>query len=202
MVVVAQSCPTLCDPMDCNPPDSSVHGIFQIRILELVVIPFSRGSSHPRDWTWVSRIMGRFFTAEQPGKCLVIYLGLSLPLEKAMAPHSNTLAWKIPRTEEPDGLQSMGLLRVGHDWATSLSLFTFMHWRRKWQPTPGFLPGESRDGGAWWATVYGDTQSWSWLKRLSSSSSLPCGSDGKASAYNVGKPGFDSWDGRIPWRRK
>ena len=120
MVVVAQSCPTLCDPMDCNPPDSSVHGIFQIRILELVVIPFSRGSSHPRDWTWVSRIMGRFFTAEQPGKCLVIYLGLSLPLEKAMAPHSNTLAWKIPRTEEPDGLQSMGLLRVGHD-----SDFTF-----------------------------------------------------------------------------
>ena len=148
MVVVAQSCPTVCDPMDCNPPDSSVHGIFQIRILELVVIPFSRGSSHPRDWTWVSQIMGRFFTAEQPGKCLVICLGLSLPLEKAMAPHSSTLAWKIPQTEEPGGLQSMGLLRVGHDWATSLSLFTFMHWRRKWQPTPGFLPGESQGRGS------------------------------------------------------
>ena len=56
-------------------------------------------------------------------------------LEKAMAPHSSTLAWKIPWTEEPGRLQSMGLLRVGHDWATSLSLFTFMHWRRKWQPT-------------------------------------------------------------------
>jgi len=41
-------------------------------------------------------------------------------------------------------LQSMGSLRVGHDWATSLSLFTFMHWRRKWQPTPAFLPGESQ----------------------------------------------------------
>ena len=60
-----------------------------------------------------------------------------------MAPHSSTLAWKIPWTEEPSGLQSMGSLRVGHDRATSLSLFTFMHWRRKWQPTPVFLPGES-----------------------------------------------------------
>ena len=65
-------------------------------------------------------------------------------LEKAMAPHSSTLAWKIPWTEEPGGLQSMRSQRVGHDWATSLSLFTFMHWRRKWQPTPVFLPGESQ----------------------------------------------------------
>ena len=60
--------------------------------------------------------------------------------EKALAPHSSTLAWKIPWTQEPGRLQSMGSLRVGHDWATSLSLFTFMHWRRKWQPTPVFLP--------------------------------------------------------------
>ena len=65
--------------------------------------------------------------------------------EKVMAPHSSTLAWKIPWTEEPGRLQSMGSRRVGHDWATSLSLFTFMRWRRKWQPTPVFLPGESRD---------------------------------------------------------
>ena len=56
--------------------------------------------------------------------------------------HSSTLAWKIPWTEEPRGLPSMGLLRVEHDWATSL--FTFMHWRRKWQPTAVFLPGESQ----------------------------------------------------------
>ena len=61
-----------------------------------------------------------------------------------MAPHLSTLAWKIPWTEEPGRLQSMGLLRAGHNWATSLSLFTFMHWRRKWQPTPVFLPGESQ----------------------------------------------------------
>ena len=69
-------------------------------------------------------------------------------LEKAMATHSRTLAWKIPWTEEPGGLQFMGSLRVGHDSATSLSLFTFMHWRRKWQPTPVFLPGESQGRGS------------------------------------------------------
>ena len=65
-------------------------------------------------------------------------------MEKAMAPHSSTLAWKIPWMEELGGTQSMGSLRVGQDSATSLSLFTFMHWRRKWQPTPVFLPGESQ----------------------------------------------------------
>ena len=88
-----------------------------------------------------------------------------------MAPHSRTLAWKIPWMEEPGGLQTMGSQRVGHDWATSLSLFPFMHWRRKWQPTPVFLPRESIDGEAWWAAVHGVAQSWTRLKRLSSSSS-------------------------------
>ena len=71
-----------------------------------------------------------------------------LCFEKAMAPHSSTLAWKIPWTEEPGGLQSMGSLRVGQDGAISLSLFTFMHWRRKWQPTSVFLPGESQGRGS------------------------------------------------------
>ena len=75
-----------------------------------------------------------------------------------------------PWTEEPGRLQSMGSLGVRHDWATSLSLFTFMHWRRKWQPTPVFLPGASQGRGAWWASVYGVTQSRTQLKRLSSSS--------------------------------
>ena len=73
---------------------------------------------------------------------------LTLPTPAAMAPHSSTLAWKILWMEEPGGLQSMGSLRVQHDWATSLSLFTFMHWRRKWQPTPVFLPGESQGRGS------------------------------------------------------
>ena len=58
---VAQSCPTLCDPVDCSPPGSSVHGILQARILEWVTISFSRGSSRPRDWTRVSHIGGRRF---------------------------------------------------------------------------------------------------------------------------------------------
>ena len=61
-----------------------------------------------------------------------------------MATHSSILAWEIPWMEEPGGLQSMGSLRVEHDSVTSLSLFTSMHWRRKWQPTPVFLPGESQ----------------------------------------------------------
>ena len=87
-----------------------------------------------------------------------------------MAPHSSTLAWKIPWTEEPGGLQFMGSLRVRHDWATSLSVFTFMHWRRKWQPTPVFLPGESQGWGSLvgcrlWGRTGSDTT-------LSSSSSI------------------------------
>ena len=70
------------------------------------------------------------------------------PLEKEMATHSSTLSWKIPWTEEPGRLQSLGLLRVGHDLVTSLSLFTFMHWRRKWQPTAVFVPGEPQGRGS------------------------------------------------------
>ena len=136
-----------------------------------------------------------------------------------MAIHSSTLTWKIPWAEEPGRLQSIGSRKIGHDWATSLSLFTFMHWRRKWQPTPVLWPGKShgqrslvgcsplgcqesdmterphfhfslscigegngnplqcscledpKDGGAWWAAIYGVAQSRTWLKRLSSSNS-------------------------------
>ena len=74
--------------------------------------------------------------------------------EKAMAPYSSTLAWKIPWMEEHGRLQSMGLLRVGHDWETSFSLFTFMHWRRKWQPTPvGLLSMRSHRVGHDWSDL-------------------------------------------------
>ena len=66
----------------------------------------------------------------------------------ATAPHSSTLAWKIPWMEEPGRLQSMGSLGVGYDWVTSLYFFTFMHWRRKWQPTPVFLLEESQGRGS------------------------------------------------------
>ena len=65
-----------------------------------------------------------------------------------MATHSSTLACKIPWMEGPGGLQSMGSLGVRHELATSLSLFTFLHWKRKWQPTPVFLPGESQGRGS------------------------------------------------------
>ena len=78
---------------------------------------------------------------------LILLLDVWPCMEKAMAPHSSTLAWKSPRIEEPGGLQSMGSLGVRHDWVTSLSPFTFMHWRRKWRPTPVFLPGESQGWG-------------------------------------------------------
>ena len=97
-----------------------------------------------------------------------------LATEKAMAPHSSTLDWKIPWMEKPGRLQSMGSRRVEHDWTTSLSVFTFMHWRRKWQPTPVFLPGESQGRGAWWAAISGVAQSRTRLKQLSSSSSSTC----------------------------
>ena len=153
--------------MDDSPPGSSVHGISQARILEWVAISFSRGSSPPRVQTCGSCIscFGRqdyFPTSHQESQLVfieysiilffypypqiqVLYFGDRWIYYKlAMAPHSSTLAWKVPWTEEPGGLQSMGSRRVGHDWATSLSLFTFMHWRRKWQPTPVFLPGESQ----------------------------------------------------------
>ena len=71
-----------------------------------------------------------------------------LPAREGDGTHSSTLAWRIPWTEEPGALQSMGSRRVGHDWATSLSLFTFLHWRRKWHPTPVLLPGESQGRGS------------------------------------------------------
>ena len=143
--------------MDCSPPGFSVHGISQARILQWVAISFSGDRTHI-SWTgrwvlyhWDTRLAKTVsgFTEK------LIFLSLSriqivnwqkilTLIEKEMATHCSILAWKIPWTEEPGGLQSMGSQRVRHDWATSLSLFTFMHWRRNWQPTPVFLPGESR----------------------------------------------------------
>ena len=64
----AQVCLTLCDPVNCSPPGSSVHGSLQARVLEWAATPSSRGSSPPRDQTQVSHIAGSFFTPEPPGK--------------------------------------------------------------------------------------------------------------------------------------
>ena len=85
--------------------------------------------------------------------------------EKAMATHSSTLAWKIPWMEEPGRLQSMGLLRVWQDWATSLSRTG----EGNGNPLQCSCLENPRNGAAWWAAVYGVTQSWTGLKRLSSS---------------------------------
>ena len=85
-----------------------------------------------------------------------------------MAPHSSTLAWKIPRTEEPGTLQSRGSLRVGHDWATSLSLFLSCTGEGNGNPLQCSFLENPRDGGAWWAAVYGVAQSRTRLKWLSS----------------------------------
>ena len=114
-----------------------------------------------------------------------------------MATHSSTLAWKISWTKEPGGLQSMGSRRVGQDWATSLSLFTFMHWRGNGNPLQCSCLENPRDGGAWWAAIYGVAQSRTQLKWLSSSSRLSVtpfidhvfgGVSPKASAFYPGLP--------------
>ena len=106
--------------------------------------PPGLGLSLCRSWTWHPTqpfsFLWHISYFDPISKCLSCSPKASP--EKAMAPHSSMLAWKIPWVEEPGRLQSMGSRRVGHDWATSLSLFTFLHWRRKWQPTPVFLPGE------------------------------------------------------------
>ena len=116
-------------------------------------------TGHGPVWAWTRGLLSSMYRPSGQLTCIwspcwVLFLFYSLITlldnkpEKAVAPHSSTLAWKIPWTEEPSRLQSMGSLRVRHDWATSLSLFTFMHWRRKWQPTPAFLPGESQGRGS------------------------------------------------------
>ena len=86
-----------------------------------------------------------------------------------MAPHSSTLAWKVPWMEEPGSLQSMGSWRVGHDWVTSLSLLCIGEGNGN--PLQGSCLENPRDRGAWWAAVYGVAQSQTQLRRLSSSSS-------------------------------
>ena len=129
-----------------------------------------------------------------------------------MATHSGTLAWKIQWMEEPGRLQSMMSLRVGHGWATSLSLLTFMHWRRKWQPTPVFLPGESQGQGS----LVG-CRLWGRLKWLSSSSRkkedffFPCSATAQpmrtatsqlmGSCYHLTCPplNFHQWTFRSKW---
>ena len=114
---VAQSCPTLSDSMDCSPPGSSIHGIFQARVLPLPspnIILLHIKYKHNKDLL--------YSTENSTQYSVIVYMGkeskkewIYVYAEKAMAPHSSTPAWKIPWTEEPGGLQSMGSLGVGHD---------------------------------------------------------------------------------------
>ena len=118
---------------------------------------------------WIFCIIRSFSITSVGNKGIILLENLEQTSEKAMAPHSSTLAWKIPWTEEPGMLQSMRSLRVRHNWATSLSLFTFMHCRRNGNPLQCSCLENPRDEGVWWAAVYGVAQSRTRLKRLSSS---------------------------------
>ena len=193
---------TLCDPMDYTLIGSCARGILQVRILEWVAMPFSRAPSRPKDWTCGSHIscLAGGFPGSSGGKASaynagepVQSLGWEDPLEKEMATHSSILAWKIPWTEEPGRLQSMGLQRVGHDWATSLSLFTFMNWRRKWQPARVLawrIPGTGEPGGLPSMGSYRVGHNWSDL----AAAAMP---SGKPRIYK-----FNGWENLQNFRRK
>ena len=136
---VAQSCPTLRDPMDCSLPGSSVHGIFQARVLKLVAISFwinkantylcanihilREGNGTPLQYSclenpmdggaWLAAVHG---VAKSRTRLSDFPFTFHFhPLAEEMTTHSSVLAWRIPGTEEPGGLPSMGLHRVGHD---------------------------------------------------------------------------------------
>ena len=94
-MLVTQSCPTLCHPMDCSPPGSSVHEIFQARILEWVAIAFSKGSSQPRNRTWVSYTAGRFFTSWPTREALT---GIQIKYEGYTLRYKDALLFKIYKT--------------------------------------------------------------------------------------------------------
>ena len=193
------TCPSLpkkCYSLSCilSLPDSSVHGILQARILEWGAIPFSGGSSWPRDWTRVSYILGRFFT--------VLATRVSIPKSLTIPP---TLSFP---------LATISL------FSKSLSLFLF----HKFICIIFFLDIYIRDAmwffsfsdllhSVWWSLgilIYNKQL----LKRIRGNVCLdllyikdfPGGSDCKASVYNVGdlgsSPGFEPWVGKIPWRRK
>ena len=129
-------------------------------------------SLYPKCWIQLCDLTTTHLTKNVKGVffdfwAIIVYLACWL--EKAMATHSSTLAWKIPWTEKPGGLQSMGSLGVRHDWAASLSLSRIGEGNGN--PLQCSCLENPRDGGTWWATVYGVTQSQTRLKRLSSSSS-------------------------------
>ena len=150
-----QSCLTLCHPMDCSPPDSSVHEILQARILEWGAMLSSRGSSWPRDGTHgsyphftleehtlVAQVVKNPLARQERQEMQVWSLGQENPLKEEMATHPSILAWRISWTEQPGGLQSMGSRRVGHDWSdlAAAAAYIFYHYKN----------GRSRDCSVLW----------------------------------------------------
>ena len=138
-VLVIQSCPTLWDPVDCSPPGSSIHGILQVRILEWVAIPFSRGPSRPRDQTWVSHIAGRLFTLWASQMVLVVK---NLPPDAGdirdagsipglgRSPgegHGSPLQYLFLPGESHGHVQFIGSQRVGHNWSDFSLTHTHTH---------------------------------------------------------------------------
>ena len=114
-----QLCPTLSDPMDCSLPGSSIHGIFQARVLEWGAITFSNDLSYPQTNVVLTSLVAQM-VKNLPAiwKTQVRSLGQEDPLKEEMASHSSSLAWKIPWTEEPGRLESMGSQKVRHNLAT------------------------------------------------------------------------------------
>ena len=105
-VLVAQSCLTLCDPMDCGPPGSSLHGILQARILEWVAIPFSRGFSQVRDQTQVSCIAGGFFTSKPPDTTALLGICVSMKVAQSCPTLCDSLDCSLPRSSVHGILQA------------------------------------------------------------------------------------------------
>ena len=110
---VPQLCLTLCNPMDCSLPGSSIHGIFQARVLEWVAVSFSRESSRPRDWTWVSCIVGRRFTVRARKGHYTLLLGLKQKSLQGSLFISLLCLWADPLPPEPPGKPSIGLFKRG-----------------------------------------------------------------------------------------
>ena len=138
-------CLTLSDAMDCSLPGSSVHWILQERILEWVAIPFSRGSSQPRDRTQVSHIAGGFFTVWAIREVLKsMYCFLIYQLPRMVEKFSRIYLWSPKRSLT---VPFLTLLHGSLLWTIMLKehfkSFKVHLWRRKWQPTPVFLPGKA-----------------------------------------------------------
>ena len=165
MTGIAESYSILCDPMDCSLPGFSVNAILEWRIpwtssWSRKLLDRTERLSHSLFlYHWATRealhlakncqtvcqsfmpIPKQLQSHQQHNKSMFVFLHQNLIIPCFNWSH-------LSMSVEPGGLQSMGSLRVGHDWVTSLSLFTFMHWRRRWQPTPVFLPGESQGWGS------------------------------------------------------